>query len=301
MKIVITGSGGLIGKPLLSNLRRSGHGVVRLVRRAPEADDELAWDPKAGTIDRAGLEGADIVFHLAGAGIGDRRWTESYRREILESRVLGTRLIASTVADLDQKPSVMISASAIGWYGDRGDEVLDETAAQGTGFLADVTAAWEAAAEPAVRAGIRVVLPRTGVVLSRDGGALRRLLVPFRLGVGGRTGPGDQWWSWITLDDEVRALTHLALSSDLSGPVNLTSPNPVTNRDFVGVLGSVLRRPTILPTPSAALRLMLGSEMAEELLLQSQRIVPSRLIDDGFEFTDPTLEGALRSILGKKG
>ena len=191
----------------------------------------------------------------------------------------------------------MVSASAIGWYGDRGDEILDETSSQGTGFLADVVAAWEAAAQPAADAGIRVVHPRTGIVLSKEGGALQRLLLPFKLGAGGRTGPGSQWWSWITLNDQVRALTHLAFSSSLAGPVNLTAPNPVTNQEFVDALGSVLRRPTVLPTPSLALKAILGSELAEALLFQSQRVVPARLLDDDFTFDSPNLVEGLQSAI----
>jgi len=297
MKIIVTGSGGLIGKPLVSDLRAVGHDVIRMVRREAVAADEIAWDPVAGTIDERGLAGVDVVIHLAGAGIGDHRWTDSYKKEILDSRALGTSLLASTLARLEKRPSVLVSASAIGWYGDRGDEILDETAAQGSGFLSDVTAAWETAAEPAADAEIRVVHPRTGIVLSKDGGALRRLLLPFKLGVGGRTGSGNQWWSWITLEDEVRALTHLALSSSLAGPVNLTAPNPVTNQEFVRILGSVLRRPAVLPTPSLALKAMLGSEMADALLFQSQRVVPARLVGDGFTFESPTLREALRSLI----
>ena len=297
MKIVVTGASGLIGTPLVSVLRDTGHNVVRFVRRDPQTADEIQWNPTAGTIDTAGLVETDIVFHLAGAGIGDRRWTESYKQEILDSRVLGTGLLAGALAELDPTPSVMVSASAIGWYGDRGDEVLDETSPQGAGFLADVVAAWEAAAEPAADAGIRVVHPRTGIVLSKEGGALQRLLLPFRLGAGGRTGPGSQWWSWITLKDEVRALTHLAFSSTLAGPVNLTAPNPVTNQEFVDALGSVLRRPTVLPTPSLALKAILGSELAEALLFQSQRVVPARLLDDGFTFDSPNLGEALQSAI----
>jgi uncharacterized protein len=297
MRVIISGASGLIGRALVTRLEADGHGVVRLVRRDAMGPNEIAWDPAAGVIDAAGLQGANAVFHLAGAGIGDHRWTESYKQEILDSRVLGTGLLASTLATLDRMPSVLVSASAIGWYGDRGDEILDETAAQGSGFLSDVTAAGEAAAEPAVDAGIRVVHPRTGIVLSKDGGALQRLLLPFKLGVGGRTGPGNQWWSWITLDDEVRALNHLAFSSSLAGPVNLTAPNPVTNQEFVGTLGSVLRRPSILPTPSLALKAMLGSELADALLFQSQRVVPARLIEEGFTFDSPALEEAMRSVL----
>lgn len=298
MKVIVSGSTGLIGRPLVASLRADGHDVVCLVRRDPQSPDEVPWNPASGTIDKAGLAGADVAFHLAGAGIGDRRWTESYKREILDSRVLGTGLLASTLADLGPKPSVMVSASAIGWYGDRGDEILDESAPQGTGYLADVVEAWEAAAQPAVDAGIRVVHPRTGIVLSKDGGALQRLLLPFRLGAGGRTGPGSQWWSWITLDDEIRALTHLAFSSALAGPVNLTAPNPVTNQKFVDALGSVLRRPTVLPTPSLALKAILGSELAEALLFQSQRVVPASLLEDGFTFDSPNLEEALGSAIG---
>ena len=297
MKVIVSGASGLIGRSLVKSLGAGGHDIVRLVRREPRNTNEIQWDPAGGTIDVGGLERADAVFHLAGAGIGDRRWTESYKQEILDSRVLGTGLLASTLAGLEPKPAVLVSASAIGWYGDRGDEILDETATQGSGFLADVTAAWEEAAAPAASAGIRVVHPRTGIVLSKDGGALQRLLLPFKLGVGGRTGPGSQWWSWITLDDEVRALAHLAFSSEMTGPVNLTAPNPVTNREFVDALGTVLRRPTVLPTPAFALKAMLGSELAEALLFQSQRVTPARLTEDGFAFDSPSLDGALRSLI----
>lgn len=296
MRVIVSGAGGLIGRSLVERLGADRHDIVRLVRREPRDPNEIQWDPAGGTIDSAGLEGADTVFHLAGAGIGDHRWTESYKQEIFDSRVLGTSLLASTLAGLERKPAVLVSASAIGWYGDRGNEMLDEKASQGIGFLADVTAAWEEAAAPAASAGIRVVHPRTGIVLSKDGGALHRLLLPFKLGAGGRTGPGSQWWSWITLDDEVRALTHLAFSSEMKGPVNLTAPNPVTNREFVDALGTVLRRPTILPTPSFVLKALLGSELAEALLFQSQRVIPTRLTEDGFAFDSPSLDGALQSL-----
>lgn len=298
MKVIVSGASGLIGRFLVERLEADGLEVVRLVRRPPADPGEIAWDPVGGTIDAAGLEGADAVFHLAGAGIGDRRWTESYKQEILDSRVLGTSLLASTLAGLERKPAVLVSASAIGWYGDRGDEILDETEPRGDGFLADVTAAWEAAADPAAAAGIRVVHPRTGIVLSKDGGALQRLLLPFKLGAGGRTGPGSQWWSWITRSDEVRALFFLAFSSEMEGPVNLTAPNPVTNREFVAALGNVLHRPAKLPTPSFALKALLGSELAEALLFQSQRVIPARLTEDGFTFTSPSLAGALETLVG---
>ena len=297
MKIVVTGSGGLIGRPLVAALLDAGHEITRLVRRTTQAPDEVEWDPAGGKIDAAGLEGVDAAFHLAAAGIGDRRWTDAYKQEILDSRVNGTNLLASTLAELDPKPSVIVSASAIGWYGDRGDEILDETASPGTGFLADVAAAWEDAAEPAEAAGIRVVHPRSGIVLSRDSLTLRRLLLPVKLAVAGKMGSGDQWWSWITLEDEVRALIHLAVASDLAGPVNLTAPNPVTNEEFISTLGQVLGRPTILPTPSFALKAILGSELADTLVLQSDRVVPVRLEADGFEFESPVLIDALRSVL----
>ena len=297
MKIVVTGSGGLIGRPLVAALLDAGHEITRLVRRTTQAPDEVEWDPAGGTIDAAGLEGVDAAIHLAAAGIGDRRWTDAYKQEILDSRVNGTNLLASTLAELDPKPSVMVSASAIGWYGDRGDEILDETASPGTGFLADVAAAWEDATEPAEAAGIRVVHPRSGIVLSRDSLTLRRLLLPVKLAVAGKMGSGDQWWSWITLEDEVRALIHLAVASDLAGPVNLTAPNPVTNEEFISTLGQVLGRPTILPTPSFALKAILGSELADTLVLQSDRVVPVRLESDGFEFESPVLIDALRSVL----
>jgi uncharacterized protein (TIGR01777 family) len=298
MKIVVTGSTGLLGRPLVASLRANGYDVVRLVRRDPQGADEIQWSPTEGTIDAAGLEGAEAVFHLAGAGIGDRRWTESYKKEILDSRVLGTDLLASSLAELDPKPSVMVSASAIAWYGDRGDVILDETSPQGSGFLADVVAAWEDAAQPASEAGIRVVHPRTGIVLSKNSLVIGRLLLPFKLGAGGRMGSGNQWWSWIALDDVVRALTHLAFVSALDGPVNLTAPNPVTNREFVDTFGSVLRRPTVLPTPSLAIKSILGSELAETLVFQSQRIVPARLLEDGFGFDYPNLREALDSAVG---
>jgi uncharacterized protein len=295
MDVAVTGSTGLIGTALVDALGAAGHRVVRVVRGAPTGD-AIAWDPKAGTIDGAGLEGIGGVVHLAGAGIGDRRWNDAYKREILDSRVQGTGLLARTLAGLTRPPAVLVSASAIGWYGDRGDEVLDETSGPGTGFFPDVCRQWEAAADPARAAGIRVAHPRSGIVLTPKGGALKKELPLFKLGLGGRFGTGRQWQSWIALDDEIAAIAHL-LSSDLAGPVNLTAPTPVTNAELTKTLGSVLHRPTLLPVPAFGPKLLLGPELASVVLYEGQRVVPAVLLASGFTFSQPTLEGALRSML----
>ncbi len=297
MKILISGSSGLIGTALTSHLRVCGHDVVRLVRRRAGAG-EVTWNPPAGTIDTAGLEGVEAVVHLAGAGIGDKRWTDNYRREILESRTLTTDLLARSLAAMATPPKVLLSGSAVGWYGDRGDEVLDEWSSGSTGFLAEVCQAWEAATQPAEAAGIRVAHLRTGVVLSPAGGALRKLLPLFRFGLGGRFGNGRQWQSWISIDDHVRAVEHL-LTAEVAGAVNLTAPGAVTNRDFTKVLAKVLRRPSLMTVPPFAPKLLLGGELAEALLFTGQHVRPSRLLSSGFEFRQPTLEGALRSLLKK--
>lgn len=294
MRIAVSGASGLLGNALVPALREAGHEVARLVRREAQAADEVSWDPAAGAIDRDALAGTDAVVNLSGATIG-RRWTESRRREIRDSRVQGTGLLARTMAELDPRPSVLVCAGGVGIYGDRGDEILTEESELGEGFLAEVGKAWEDAAEPARAADIRVVGFRQGIVLTRRGGALQRMLTPFRLGLGGRVGSGRQWWSWVALDDLVGAY-RFALESDLAGPVNLVSPNPATNAQFVKALGKALGRPTVFPLPAVAIRTLFG-EMGEAALLEGQRALPARLLDAGFEFAyadlDPALERAL--------
>ena len=296
MKIAVTGSHGLIGSALVPALETAGHRVVRIVRSASAGPDEITWNLQAGTVDHAALEGIDAVVHLAGAGIGDHRWTPKYKREIVESRTRSTSLLAQTLAALEGKPAVLLSGSAVGWYGARGDEVLDETSAAGTGFLADACRAWEEATSPAETAGIRTAHLRSGVVLSAAGGALKKQLPLFRLGLGGRIGPGTQWQSWISIDDEVAAIAHL-LTANLRGAVNLTAPNPVTGADFAATLARVLKRPARVPVPSFGPRLMLGRELADTLLFTGQKVHPGALVASGFVFAQPTLEGALRALL----
>lgn len=298
MKILVTGASGLIGSALTKTLEAQGHSTIAAVRRVARGPHEITWDPARSTMDGASLEGVDAVVHLAGAGIGDKRWSESYKKEVLESRTKGTDLIARTISSLSSKPRVFLSGSAIGYYGAREDEVLDETSSAGTGFLADVCKQWEAATAPAEQAGIRTVHLRTGIVLSPAGGALKKQLPLFKLGLGGRFGNGRQWQSWISITDEVNAIIHL-LNSTLSGAVNLTAPEPVTNAEFTRVLGKVLSRPALLPIPSFGPKALLGGELADALLFTGQRVVPSALERDGFVFTHATLESALRSMLGK--
>ena len=294
--IAVTGATGLIGSALVARLRAGGHVVRRLVRSAREAQaGDVPWNPEAGTLDPAALAGCDAIIHLAGAPIA-QRWTASHKRDIRESRVQGTSLLAKAVAGMTVKPRVVLSGSAIGYYGDRGDELLDERSAQGTGFLADVGKAWEAAAEPIAQAGVRLVLLRTGIVLSPDGGALEKMLPPFRLGLGGPMGSGRQWMSWISLEDHLRAMEHALVTGGVRGAVNLVSPNPVTNASFATTLGRVLRRPALIPLPAVALELMFG-EMAEATILSGQRVAPHVLSNSGFSCAEPTLEGALRSML----
>jgi len=298
MDVAITGASGFIGTELTTSLTSLGHRVVALVRRPTSSADEIQWDPAGGTIDAPSLEGFDAVVHLAGAGIGDKKWSDARKDVILSSRTQGTTLLAETLAGLTSKPDVLVSGSGIGFYGSRGDDKLTEETSAGTGFLAKVCVDWEAATAPATAAGIRTALARTSVVLDASGGTLKKQLLLFKLGLGGRFGPGTQWLSWISLTDQVRAIEYL-INNQISGPVNLCAPNPVTNLEFTKALGSVLNRPTILPVPLFGPKLLFGSELVEELILASQRGVPSVLTTHGFTFNDPTLEPALARMLGK--
>ncbi len=296
MDIAITGSTGLIGEALRTSLLADGHRVVRVVRRPPRGPDEIRWEPDAGQLDAAALSGLDAVVHLAGEGIAERRWTDAQKARIESSRTVGTDLLARRVAEADDGPSVLVSGSAIGFYGDRGDEVLTEGSAAGTGFLADVCQRWEAAADPARDAGVRVAHVRTGIVLDAHGGVLAKQLPLFKLGLGGRIGSGRQYMSWIALDDEVAAIRFL-LDHDMAGPVNLTAPTPVTNREFAEALGAALHRPTVVPVPGFGPKVLFGGELVDELLLAGQRVLPERLTDAGFEFSQPELLPALRALL----
>ena len=295
MRVAVTGSSGLIGTALVSRLRDEGHDVVRVVR----SGEGVRWDPEAGTIDADGLAGVDGVVHLAGEGIGEKRWTDEQKRRIRESRTKGTTLLATTLAALDPKPAVLVSGSGVGYYGLRGDEVLTEKSSSGSGFLAELCRDWEAAARPAVDAGIRTVFLRTGIVLSAKGGALGRLLPLVKLGLGGKLGPGDQWWSWISLEDEVRMIVHALTTPSVSGPMNAVAPNPVTNAELVKEAGDVAGRPTVLAVPKFALGLVMGTELTEEMILASQRARPEVAEATGFTFTHPDVRSALRTVLGK--
>ena len=294
MKVVVSGASGLIGSELVPALRTSGHDVIRLVRREVAGADEVAWNPATGSLDAHLLGGVDAIVNLSGENIG-QRWTASRKREILESRLAATGLLAQTAAALDPRPSVFVSAGGVGVYGDRGDEIVTEESTLGSGFEADVVRAWEAAAAPARDAGIRVVNFRQGVVLAKEGGALDRMLLPFKLGLGGRVGSGKQWWSWVAIDD-VTAAYGFVLGHEIDGVVNLTAPNPVTNAQFADALGKALGRPTILPTPAFAIRTLFG-EMGEDVLLCGRRALPARLIEAGFDFSAPTIEIALSHVL----
>jgi uncharacterized protein (TIGR01777 family) len=297
--VAVTGSHGFVGSALVPALTGAGHRVIRLVRGHPVGADELGWDPDAGAIDAAGLEGIDGVVHLAGAGIGDKRWTDARKRLILASRTKGTGLLAHTVAGLTRGPSVLVSASAVGYYGNRLDELLDEQSEPGDDFVAGVCVQWEAATAPAADAGVRVARIRSGVILGREGGVLPRMLVPFRLGLGGRIASGRQYMSWISLADEVGAILHALTNGAVSGPVNLTAPAPVTNTDFTKTLGKVVHRPTVIPTPLLPLKARYGSELVEHLLVEGQRVLPRRLEESGYRFTHPTLEEALHAAVDR--
>ncbi|HEX9547770.1 MAG TPA: TIGR01777 family oxidoreductase [Acidimicrobiales bacterium] len=285
MKVAVTGSHGLIGSALVASLEADGHEVVRVVRGPGDV------------LDVGGLGGVEAVVHLAGEGIAERRWTPAQKEKIRHSRIMGTDLLARRLAELTPRPAVLVSGSAVGYYGDRSDTELDESSAAGTGFLADLCREWEAATAPAADAGIRVARIRTGIVQSPNGGALKRQLPLFKFGLGGRLGPGRQYQSWIAIDDEVSAIRHVLNTDDLSGPVNLTAPNAVTNAEFTATLASVLRRPALLPVPRFGLALVLGRELVDEALLFSQRVMPRRLEQSGYQFHYPSLEGALRALL----
>ncbi|MEV7508882.1 TIGR01777 family oxidoreductase [Streptomyces sp. NPDC090085] len=295
MRIAVTGSTGLIGNALVRSLRADGHEVVRFVRREPSAADEARWDPERGYVDPAGLAGCAAVVHLAGAGIGDHRWTDAYKRTIRDSRVLGTAALAGALAGLDEPPAVLVSGSAVGYYGDTGDRVVDEDSPAGRGFLPSVCQEWEAAADPAREAGIRTAFARTGLVVAKDGGAWGRMFPLFRAGLGGRLGDGRQYWPFISLRDEVRALRHIVDTPSLHGPVNLTAPEPLTNRQVTAAMGRVLKRPAVLPVPAVALRVVLG-EFSQDVL-SGQRARPARLLESGFVFRDPGIEEAIRAAL----
>jgi uncharacterized protein (TIGR01777 family) len=297
MNVIVTGASGLVGQALVPLLTTGGHAVTKLVRKSPGAG-EAQWDPEQQEIDTTALAAADAVVHLAGDNIAEGRWTKAKKQRILDSRVNGTRLIAESLARLERGPRTLVCASAIGYYGDRGDEWLDEQSTPGTGFLADVCQAWEAAAQPARDAGVRVVHLRFGVILSPRGGALAKMLFPFKTGGGGKVGSGKQYWSWVALDDVIGAINHALLTPALEGPVNVVAPEPVTNLEFTKTLGKVLRRPTIIPLPAFAARLLLG-EVADELLLASQRVRATRLEQTAYDFRHRELEGALRSLLGR--
>ena len=304
MRVLVSGSTGMIGSALVTGLTTHGHSVTRLVR--PESQDSnhirgidsVLWDPRALNIDAKKLAGFDAVVHLAGDSVAQGRWTAEKKTELRNSRVPVTRLLAETLAKLKPKPKVFACASAIGYYGPRGGEALNESASKGSGFLADLCQDWEAATRPASDAGIRVVRLRTGLVLSPTGGALKQMLLPFQLGAGGIIGDGKQYYSWISLDDECGAIIFALQTDSLSGPVNLTAPHPVTNKEFTKTLGSVLSRPTLIPIPSFGLRAIFG-EMADELLISGQNVRPEKLENAGYPFRDLELEPTLRHLLGK--
>ncbi len=297
MHVAVTGSSGLVGSALLALLSKERHAITRLVRSDPRPG-EVRWDPVSSTFDAEELQEVDAVVHLAGENISGRRWSSAFKEKIRSSRVKGTDLLSRGLANSQSPPKVLVCASAIGFYGNRGDEVMDEAAGQGSGYLADVVGQWEAATRPASDAGIRVVHLRIGVVLSRDGGALQKMLTPFKLGLGGRIGSGAQYVSWISIDDVARAVVHALKTDSISGPVNATSPQPVTNSEFTRALGRVLHRPTFFPVPAIAARLAFG-QMADDLLLSSTKVTSERLLASGFEFQHPSLEDCLNCLLDR--
>ena len=296
MKILVSGSRGFIGASLVPHLASQGHQVSRLMRGRQASAPDVAWDPARGALEAAALEGFDAVIHLAGESIADGRWTRARKAAIRQSRVQGTRLLCGALAHLTRPPQVVVCASAVGYYGSRGEERLTETSASGEGFLAEVCRAWEAAADPARTRGIRVVHLRTGMVLHPSGGALAKMLPIFRAGLGGTIGSGRQYWSWIALDDLIGAMAHALTAQTLRGPVNAVSPQPLTNAEFTRALGRALRRPTVFPLPAFAARLLFG-EMVGELLLASARVEPAALLASGYAFRCPDLGRALAALL----
>jgi len=282
VRVAITGSHGLIGTALIEALEADGDDITRLPR--DDADPDL-------------LNGQDAIVNLAGAGIGDHRWTDAYKAEVLDSRVRGTTKLSETLASLDRPPRVFVSGSAVGYYGDRGDVELTEASGPGTGFLSDVVQQWEAAAAPAAEAGIRVVNIRSGIVMTDRGGALHKQLLPFKLGLGGRLGSGKQYLSWISLDDEIGGMRHVLANESVRGPVNLSAPNPVTNAEFTKALGRALRRPAVVPVPTFALDVILGRQLVREMLLSGQRVLPAVLQAHGYQFQHPRLEAALQAAV----
>ncbi|MFI2631632.1 TIGR01777 family oxidoreductase [Streptomyces collinus] len=296
-RIAVAGASGLIGGALVRSLTADGHEVRRLVRGTPRTAGEIRWAPEDGRVDAAGLAGCHAVVNLAGAGVGDRRWTDAYKQRIRDSRVKGTAALAGAVASLDarERPRVFVNGSAIGYYGETGERTADESTPAGEGFLPELCVEWEGATAPAQEAGVRTVFTRTGLVVSREGGAWARLFPLFRAGAGGRMGDGSQYWSFIALHDEVAAIRHLIDTDGLSGPFNVTAPNPVTNREITAAMGRVLHRPTLFPVPAAVLRTVLG-EMAGDVL-GSARVLPTRLLESGFRFAFPEIEGAIRAAL----
>ncbi|HSF26501.1 MAG TPA: TIGR01777 family oxidoreductase [Actinomycetes bacterium] len=294
MRVAVTGASGFIGGHLVPALRTAGHDVVRLVRRAPSAPDEVSWDPQSGVVDTAALGRVDAAIHLAGAGIGDRRWTTGYKRTVIDSRVEGTSTLARALAAMDPRPAVLVSASGIGYYGETGPTPTDESGPLDDTFAAQVCQQWESAADPAREAGIRVVHPRSAPVIARRGGAYGRLRLVLRTGLGGPLGSGRQYWSWITLEDEIRAMLFALEQARLEGPVNFVAPNPVTNAELMRACARALHRPALVPVPAFALRLVLG-EFATELLI-SQRIVPRKLLDAGFSFTHAEIDEAAKTL-----
>jgi hypothetical protein len=298
MHVVVTGSRGLVGSALIPFLTTGGHRVTRLVRGAAAGPDEAIWDPGKGLTEPLRVDGVDAVVHLAGENIAAGRWTPARKAEIRRSRVEGTRSLCDALIRLPQPPKVLVTASAIGFYGDRGAQALTEESEPGKGFLSDVCREWEAATEPASRGGIRVVNLRFGMILSAAGGALRKMLLPFTLGMGGRVGSGEQFTSWIALDDAIGAIHHALCEESVRGPVNAVAPAPVSNAEFTRTLARVLRRPALVPLPAFAARLLFG-EMADALLLGGARVMPARLQASGYRFRFPDLESALRHLLGR--